>query len=314
MQLDVLRCKRRVSQQTPVMVLASRSGKHATRPTMLAEFWRLLKAAFDGWWADRAMSLGASIAFFTVFSLAPMLLAAIAVAGLVFGREAAQGAIVAELGSLVGETGAKAVEAMIASASNIGSGVIGTVVGIITFVLVSTGAFVELQDDLNLIWKVKPRESSGVATFLRTRLLSLALVVGIGFLLLVSLILDAGVTALGSYLEASFSGASVILHVLNSAAAFAVAVLLFAMIFKILPDVDLTWRDVGTGAVITGVLFTVGKFLIGLYLGMSNVASSFGAAASIITILLWVYYSSLILLYGAEFTKVYAESHGSRAG
>ena len=281
---------------------------------MLGEPWRLLKAAFDGWWADRAMSLGASIAFFTVFSLAPMLLAAIAVAGLVFGREAAQGAIVAELGGLVGETGAKAIEAMIASASNIGSGVIGTMVGIITFVLVSTGAFVELQDDLNLIWKVKPRESSGVTVFLRTRILSLALVVGIGFLLLVSLILDAGLTALGSYLEAGFSGASVILQILNSAAAFAVAVLLFAMIFKILPDVDLTWRDVGTGAVITGVLFTVGKFLIGLYLGMSTIASSFGAAASIITILLWVYYSSLILLYGAEFTKVYAESHGSRAG
>ena len=281
---------------------------------MLGEPWRLLKAAFDGWWADRAMSLGASIAFFTVFSLAPMLLAAIAVAGLVFGREAAQGAIVAELGGLVGETGAKAIEAMIASASNIGSGVIGTMVGIITFVLVSTGAFVELQDDLNLIWKVKPRESSGVTVFLRTRILSLALVVGIGFLLLVSLILDAGLTALGSYLEAGFSGASVILQILNSAAAFAVAVLLFAMIFKILPDVDLTWRDVGTGAVITGVLFTVGKFLIGLYLGMSTIASSFGAAASIITILLWVYYLSLILLYGAEFTKVYAESHGSRAG
>ena len=281
---------------------------------MLGEPWRLLKAAFDGWWADRAMSLGASIAFFTVFSLAPMLLAAIAVAGLVFGREAAQGAIVAELGGLVGETGAKAIEAMIASASNIGSGVIGTMVGIITFVLVSTGAFVELQDDLNLIWKVKPRESSGVTVFLRTRILSLALVVGIGFLLLVSLILDAGLTALGSYLEAGFSGASVILQILNSAAAFAVAVLLFAMIFKILPDVDLTWRDVGTGAVITGVLFTVGKFLIGLYLGMSTIASSFGAAASIITILLWVYYSSLIQLYGSEFTKVYAGSHGSRAG
>ena len=157
-------------------------------------------------------------------------------------------------------------------------------------------------------------ERSGVVAFLRTRLLSLALVVGIGFLLLVSLVLDAGVTALGSYLEAHFSGASVVLHVLNSAASFAVAVLLFAMIFKILPDVDLTWRDVGTGAVITGVLFTVGKVLIGLYLGMSTVASSFGAAASIITILLWVYYSSLILLYGAEFTRAYAESHGSRAG
>ena len=148
------------------------------------DFWRLLKAAFDGWWADRAMSLGASIAFFTVFSLAPMLLAAIAVAGLVFGREAAQGAIIAELGSLVGETGAKAIETMIASASNIGSGVLGTMVGISTFVLVATGAFVELQDDLNLIWKVKARERSGVVAFLRTRLLSLALVVGIGFLLL----------------------------------------------------------------------------------------------------------------------------------
>ena len=214
----------------------------------------------------------------------------------------------------MGQTGAKAIEAMIASASNIGSGLVGTVVGAVTFILVSTGAFVELQDDLNLIWKVKPRESSGVLMFLRTRLLSLALVVGIGFLLLVSLVLDAGLTALGSYLEASFSGSSIILGVLNSAAAFAVAVLLFAMIFKILPDVDLTWRDVGTGAMITGALFTAGKFLIGVYLGMSNVASSFGAAASIITILLWVYYSSLILLFGAEFTKVYAERHGSMAG
>src|SRR5215203_5054858 len=203
---------------------------------------------------------------------------------------------------------------MIASASNIGSGVIGTAVGITTFLLVATGAIVELQDQLNLIWRAKPPESYGIVGFIRTRILSLALVVGIGFLLLVSLILDAGLTALGSYLEAGFSGASVILQILNSTAAFAVAVLLFAMIFKILPDVDLTWRDVGTGAVITGVLFTVGKFLIGLYLGMSTIASSFGAAASIITILLWVYYSSLILLYGAEFTKVYAESHGSRAG
>ena len=212
----------------------------------------------------------------------------------------------------MGETGAKAIEAMIASASNIGSGLVGTIVGIITFVLAATGAFVELQDDLNLIWKVKPRESSGVTTFLRTRFLSLALVVGVGFLLLVSLILDAGVTALGSYLEAHFSGASVILHVLNSAAALAVAVLLFAMVFKVLPDVDLAWHDVWTGAVITGVLFTVGKFLISLYLGISNVDFSFGAAASIITILLWVYYSSLILLYGAAFTKVYAESHGAQ--
>lgn len=280
---------------------------------MLAESWRLLKATFDAWWADRAMSLGASIAFFTVFSLAPMLLAAIAVAGLVFGREAAQGAIVAELGGLLGETAAAAIEAMIASASNIGSGIIGTAVGIVTFLLVATGAIVELQDDLNLIWKAKPPKSYGVAGFMRTRVLSLTLVVGIGFLLLVSLLLDAGLTALGSYLESGFSGATVILHILNSIVAFGVAVLLFAMIFKILPDVDLTWRDVWTGAVVTGALFTAGKFLIGAYLGASNLATTYGAAASIITILLWIYYSSLILLFGAEFTKVYAERHGSRA-
>jgi membrane protein len=280
---------------------------------MLAEAWRLLRAAFNGWWADRTMSLGASIAFFTVFSLAPMLLAAIAVAGLVFGRDAAQGAIVAELGGLLGETAAAAIEAMIASASNIGSGVIGTAVGITTFLLVATGAIVELQDQLNLIWRAKPPESYGIVGFIRTRILSLTLVVGIGFLLLVSLVLDAGLTALGSYLEAGFSGATVILHILNSTVAFGVAVLLFAMIFKILPDVDLAWRDVWIGAVVTSALFTIGKFLIGLYLGASKIATSYGAAASIITILLWIYYSSLILLYGAEFTKVYAERHGSRS-
>jgi membrane protein len=281
---------------------------------MLSETWRLLKVAFAGWWNDRAMSLGASIAFFTVFSLAPMLLAAIAVAGLAFGREAAQGAIVAELGGLLGRNEASALEAMIASASNVGSGIIGTAVGIVTFLLLVTGAIVELQDDLNIIWKVKAPESYGVMSFVKTRLLSMGLVLGIGFLLLVSLVIDAGLTALGSYLEAGFSGATVILQILNNIVSFSIAVLLFAMIFKLLPAVRITWGDVWTGSLVTGLLFTVGKFLIGYYLGKSNVASSYGAAASIITILLWIYYSSLILLFGAEFTKAYAESRGSRGG
>jgi membrane protein len=281
---------------------------------MLSETRRLLRTALAGWWNDRAMSLGASIAFFTVFSLAPMLLCAIAVAGLAFGREAAQGAVVAEFGGLLGDKAAAAVEAMIVSAADVGSGVVGTTVGFLTFLLVATGAIVELQDDLNLIWKAKPPERYGVGAFVRTRLLSLGLVVGVGFLLLVSLVLDAGLTRLGAYLESGFSGATVMLHVLNSAVAFAVAVMLFAMIFKVLPAVDLTWRDVWMGAVVTGILFTAGKFLIGFYLGKSQVASSYGAAASIITILLWIYYSSLILLFGAEFTKAYAESRGSRSG
>ncbi|MBJ6123989.1 YihY/virulence factor BrkB family protein [Microvirga splendida] len=281
---------------------------------MFSDTWRLLKVAFAGWWNDRAMSLGASIAFFTVFSLAPMLLAAIAVAGLVFGREAAQGAIVAELGGMIGNNEASFLESMIASAGNVGSGIIGTAVGIVTFLLLVTGAVVELQDDLNIIWKAKPPASYGIMSFIRTRLVSLALVLGIGFLLLVSLVIDTGLTALGSYLEANFSGATIILRFLNSLVAFAVATLLFAMMFKLLPAVEIQWSDVWTGALVTALLFTLGKFLIGYYLGKSNVASSYGAAASIITILLWIYYSALILLFGAEFTKAYAESRGSRKG
>lgn len=281
---------------------------------MLSETGRLVRAAFEGWWNDRAMSLGASIAFFTVFSLAPMLLAAIAVAGLAFGREAAQGAIVRELGGMIGTNEASALEAMIASAGNVGSGIIGTTVGVITFLLLVSGAVVELQDDLNIIWKAKPPEGSGLLNFLRTRLVSFALVLGIGFLLLVSLIVDAGLSAVSGYIEPHFSGATVILHFLNSLVSFVISVLLFAMIFKLLPNVDITWGDVWTGSLVTGLLFTIGKLLIGSYLGTSNVASSYGAAASIITILLWIYYSSLILLFGAEFTKVYAERRGSRSG
>jgi membrane protein len=241
-----------------------------------------------------------------------MLLAAIAVAGLAFGREAAQGAIVAELGGLIGTKEASALEAMIASASNVGSGIIGTTIGVVTFLLLVTGAVVELQDDLNIVWKTKPPASYGVLDFIRTRLISFALVLGIGFLLLVSLVIDTGLTAVGHYLEANFSGATIILRLVNSLVAFAIATLLFAMIFKLLPSVDLRWSDVWTGSLVTALLFTLGKFLIGYYLGKSNVASSYGAAASIITILLWIYYSALILLFGAEFTKAYAESRGSR--
>jgi membrane protein len=274
----------------------------------------LFRTALGGWWNDRAMSLGAAIAFFTVFSLAPMLLVAIGVAGLVFGQQAAQGAIVQELGGLIGGEASAALEAMIASAGRFGSDVLSITIGVATFLFVATGAIIELQDDLNIIWKVKPPERYGVSEFVHTRLLSMTLIVGFGFLLMVSLILDAGLTRLGAYVEASFSGASVILRILNSLIAFAIAAQLFAMIFKILPSVELSWRDVWMGAVVTAVLFTAGKFAIGYYIGKSGVASAYGAAGSIVTILLWIYYSSLILLFGAEFTKAYAESRGTRSG
>jgi membrane protein len=278
---------------------------------MAYEFWRLLRGAALGWWNDRAMSLGAAIAFFTVFSLAPMLLSVIAVAGLAFGREAAQGAIVAELGGMLGGGTATTIEEMIRSASNVNSGLLGPIFGFATFLVLVTGAVIELQDDLNIIWKGKPTASAGISEFIKIRLLSLALLLGFGFLLLVSLIIDAGLTALGSYLEAGFSGATAILQILNSAVALLISVMLFAMIFKFLPDVELTWHDVAMGAVVTGLLFTCGKLLIGWYLGATNVASGYGAAASLVTILLWIYYSALILLFGAEFTKVYAQSRGS---
>ena len=273
----------------------------------------LVKTAAAGWWNDRAMSLGASISFFTFFSLAPMLLAAISVAGLLFGRQAAQGAVVAELGGLAGDDAAQAIDAMIANVSDFGSGGIGTAIGALTFLILATGAFVEIQDSLNLIWKAKPPHT-GIRAFLRTRVLSLALVIGIGFLLLVSLLLDAAIGAAGTYLEASFPGAATVLGVLNSVVALVMSTLLFAAIFKVLPAVDLAWQDVWIGALVTGLAFTLGKVLIGLYIGRSGVASTFGAAASIITILLWIYYSSLILLFGAEFTKAYAETRGSRKG
>jgi membrane protein len=280
---------------------------------MPREAWTLIQVAFWGWWNDRAMSMGAAVAFYAVFSLAPMLLTVIAVAGLVFGREAAQGAIVAEIGGLIGVNEAAAVEGMVASAGEVKAGIIGTIVGAVTFLLVATGAFVELQDDLNIIWKAKPSEQSGVVLFLRTRLLSFALVIAIGFLLLISLVIDAGLSAIGGYLSAFFSGLAFLAGAVNFAVSLAVSTLLFALIFKVLPDVLLDWHDVWFGAVTTALLFALGKFLIGFYLGRSGVATTYGAAASVITLLLWIFYSSQILLFGAELTKAYAERRGSRS-
>lgn len=278
---------------------------------LIRDLPRLFRTAALGWWNDRAMSLGGSISYFTLFSMAPMLLTAISVAGLVFGREAAQGALVGELTGLVGAEAAEAIEAMIANAGQLGSGLVGTTIGVVTFLVLATGALGELQDDLNLIWKVPPA-ATGLKGVLRTRVLSLTLVVGVGFLLLVSLLIDAGLGAGRTWLEGRFTEAVVLLGWLNRLLSFVVSAALFAMIFQFLPNVRLTWRDVAIGALVTGFLFTIGKILIGLYIGQSGITSSYGAAGAFFTILLWIYYSSLILLFGAEFTKAFAESHGTR--
>jgi membrane protein len=273
--------------------------------------YHLLRATCEGWWNDRALSMGAAIAYYAVFSLAPVLLIVIAVGGLAFGADAARGAVLAQFGDLIGTAGAQAVDKILASASNVGSGIVGTTIGIVTFLVTATGAFTELQADLNVIWKApSPAEPeangySSILAFAQARLMTFALIGGISFLLMVSLAFDALASALGQYI--SLQGWAVVIFLVNLLISVAMSSVLFAFIFKVLPTVPVSWSYVIPGAVLTSVLFVLGKFVIGVYLGRSNIASSYGAAASVITLMLWVYYSAQILLFGAEFTKAYAD-------
>jgi membrane protein len=273
--------------------------------------YRLLRATFEGWWNDRALSMGAAIAYYAVFSLAPVLLIVIAVGGLVFGADAARGAVLAQFGDLIGTAGAQAVDRILASAGNFGSGILGTTIGVVTFLVTATGAFAELQADLNVIWKA-PSPTDTAATgyssflaFLRARMMTFALIGAISFLLMVSLAFDALASAFGQYI--SLQGWAALIFVVNLLISVAMSSVLFAFIFKVLPTVPVSWSYVAPGAVLTAVLFVIGKFVIGFYLGRSNIASSYGAAASVITLMLWVYYSAQILLFGAEFTRAYAD-------
>jgi membrane protein len=264
------------------------------------------------WSEDRAARLAASLAYYTIFSLAPLLIIAIAIAGLAFGREATQGQIVNQIGGLVGSEGAKGIQALIENASKPSSGVIATTFGIIVLLIASSGFFGQLQDGLNTIWEVKPRPGRGILGIIKDRFLSFTMVLGIGFLLLVSLVLSAGLVALGEFLGRFMPGTVIVGYVLNIVLSLLVITLLFAMIFKVLPDVKISWRDVWIGAAVTALLFTVGKSLLGLYLVKANIASAYGAAGSLVVILVWVYYSAMILFFGAEFTQVYANRYGSR--
>lgn len=280
----------------------------------LREIGALLKDAFNKWLDDNAMRLGASIAFYTISSLAPLLIIAIGIAALFFGQKAAEGHIVTEMQNLVGSDGAKAIEAMLAAARQKSSGVLAAIIGIVTLLVASTGLFSELKSSLNDIWKVKPAPGeSAIKSALKTRLLSFTMVLGIGFLLLVSLLISAVISALGASLSRWVPEYPLLLQFTNQIISFAIITALFAMMYKVLPDVDITWRDVWIGAAVTAVLFTAGKFLIGLYLGRSSVASAYGAAGSFVIILIWIYYSSLLFFFGAAFTYVFAKRHGSQA-
>jgi membrane protein len=273
--------------------------------------WKLLKSTILAFIEDEALSRGAAIAFYTVTSIAPILLIVVAIAGLVFGRDAAQGAITAQLGGLMGQQTADMLQTAVASAAGKSSGILATLIGIATVVATASGVFGEMQSALNAIWKAKP-EGTTVSRLIRARAASLGLVAALGFLLIVSLVVSAGLTAFGDYLNSILPFGKVILSALNTVVSVALISLLFAAIYKVLPDRHLEWRDVIVGAVVTAILFTIGKSLIGWYIGSSAVASTYGAAGALIILLLWVYYSAQIFLLGAEFTKVYANRHGSK--
>ena len=267
--------------------------------------WRLARRAVGAWTQDYAPSMGAALSYYALFSIAPLLLIVIGVAGFFFGEEAARGGIFEQLSALIGADGAHAIEGLVASARKPQSGVLAVLVGTALLVTGASTVFGELQNALDRIWRAPARqESKGWWKLLRTRVLSFGMILGIAFLLMVSLVLSALVSALGKWWG---------LHVVDLALSFALTTLLFAMIYKLIPRVRIAWRDVWVGAAVTAALFALGKWLIGLYIGKSSVTSAFGAAGSLVVLMLWVYYSAQIFLLGAEFTRVYADEHGSRA-
>ena len=288
------------------------AGCGDTRGMSPSALFDLFKQAFLSWKNDYAPSMGAALAYYTIFSVAPLLLIVISVAGLVFGRDAARGEIFAQLSGLMGAQGALAVQGMLEAVNKPMEGIVATVVGVSILVIGATTVFGELQDAMDRIWRAPARDdSSGVWSIVRVRLLSFSMVMGIGFLLMVSLIASAALAALGKWWAPMFGGWATLAQAVNFAFSFAMVTVVFAMIYKLMPRVKVEWRDVWTGAAVTALLFTVGKHLIGLYIGKSSVASGYGAAGSLVVVLVWVYYSAQIFLLGAEFTWVYAQKFGS---
>jgi membrane protein len=275
--------------------------------------WKFLVNVFDKWSTDKAPKLGAALSFYTIFSLAPLLVIIISVAGLLFGEEAARGEIVQQIEGLIGREGAAIVQTALKNTSNSESGIIAIIISLITSIVGSTIVFVELQDSLDMIWRVRPKPGRNlIRGLVRDRLLSFAVVIGSGFLLLVSLIISAAISSLNHFINENLIATPIwMLEQINNLISFGIVYILFAMIYKILPDVHNSWSDVWIGALITSLLFVLGKYLIGIYIGTSTLSSTYGAAGSLVVLLLWVYYSAQIIFLGAEFTAVYAEKYGS---
>ena len=289
------------------------SGSSARKRLSLRALGTIFLRALAGWWNDNVPRLGASLAYYTLFALAPILVVAIAIGGLIFGAEAVRGEIVGQIQGLIGRGGAEAIQSMLEGASKPSTSIMATVAGIVTFFLGATGAFLELQTALNTIWRVKPKsDGSFWRVLVMQRVISFGLVVALGFLLVTSLLVSAALAAVHTYMGNMFPGVVVLWEALNVIVSLGVITLLFAMIYKVLPDVKLAWGDVWVGALVTAGLFTVGKLVIGLYLGSTSIASTYGAAGSVVVILVWVYYSAQIILLGAEFTRAFVDEFGRR--
>jgi membrane protein len=277
------------------------------------ETWSLVTDSVRAWSDDYAPSMGAALSYYTLFSVAPVLLIVIAVAGLLFGADAARGEIFEQLRGLMGDEGAAAIERLLQNAGRPAEGLVATAVGVGVLLFGATTVFHELQNDLDRIWRVPEAEQAGgLLHMLRTRLLSFGMVLGIAFLLMVSLVVSAALAALGKWWAPAFAGWTRVAYLVDSTFTFLLLTVVFAMIYKLMPRARIGWRDVWIGAAVTSALFAAGKFLIGLYLGRSSVASAFGAAGSLVVVMVWVYYSAQIFLLGAEFTRVYAYTQGSR--
>ena len=299
-----------------ITIRKNRHEKNSLSPFLFhpKQIWNLVTKSAGAWVDDYAPSMGAAIAYYTLFAIAPLLIIAIAVAGLVFGREAAHGEIVAQIQDLIGREGAIAVQGLLKSVNEPAQSIFATVVSIITLVIGATTVFAELQVDLDRIWRVPaPAKVNGVWALLRTHLLSIGLVLGLGFLMLVSLLVSAAIAAFGKWWNGFFKGWEAPFYAINFSISFAITTFLFAMIYKLMPRARIVWRDVWVGAAVTSLLFEIGKFLIGLYLGTTSLASGFGAAGSLVVLLVWVYFSAQIFLLGAEFTWVYSHEYGSKA-
>jgi membrane protein len=275
----------------------------------MKSWWNLLRNAAANWATHKDARQGAALAYYSVFSLGPLLVIAIAIAGLVFGEEVVRSEVASQLKGLLGDTGAQAVEAMLSSASKSAQGVLATILGVGTLLFAAVGVVVQLKDALNTVWEVEPPKAGGIWTFLRTYIASLAGVLAVGFLLLVSLLLTTLLSAGGKYFAPYLPEAT--LQVAGSLVSFGVITLLFGMMFKWLPDTRVDWRNVWLGAALTAALFEIGKLLIGLYIGKQSLESTYGAAASLVVLLIWIYYSSQIVLMGAEFTHVHAKRYTS---